>query len=197
MLVMTWSRKWIVLVLAVLATIGLCACGSNQGSNSGKKVVFVSHDEATNFAGKLYQGVSDRANKLGIEVEYMNAKMDANLQIDQMNEAIAQKPAAIILLAVEGSALIPSVEKANEAGIPVIAGEEGICKGCGIATLSIDYYSLGYKAGEMAYEILVNDADPATMEIEYASDLTNKYVADRCEALNIKVPDSYEAIEME
>lgn len=86
---------------------------------------------------------------------------------------------------------------AEPAGIPVIAGEEGICKGCGIATLSIDYYSLGYKAGEMAYEILVNDADPATMEIEYASDLTNKYVADRCEALNIKVPDSYEAIEME
>ena len=42
------------------------------------------------------------------------------------------------------------------AGIPVIAGEEGICSGCGVATLSISYYDIGYKAGEMAYEVLVN-----------------------------------------
>lgn len=83
------------------------------------------------------------------------------------------------------------------AGIPVIAGEEGICKGCGIATLSISYYSIGYEAGLMAYEILVNGADPAEMEIQYATDLTKKYMADRTSALNITVPEDYEAIEVE
>jgi len=35
------------------------------------------------------------------------------------------------------------------AGIPVIAGEEGICSGCGIATLSISYYGIGQKTGKM------------------------------------------------
>ena len=30
------------------------------------------------------------------------------------------------------------------AGVPIIAGEEGICSGCGVATLSISYYDLGY-----------------------------------------------------
>ena len=45
------------------------------------------------------------------------------------------------------------------AGVPIIAGEEGICSGCGVATLSISYYSIGYKAGEMAYENLVNGSD--------------------------------------
>ncbi|MBR3768869.1 MAG: ABC transporter substrate-binding protein [Clostridia bacterium] len=80
------------------------------------------------------------------------------------------------------------------AGVPLVAGESGICKGCGIATLSISYYDIGYKAGEMAYEILVNDADPATMKVEYATDLTKMYMADRCTALNITVPDTYEAI---
>ena len=54
------------------------------------------------------------------------------------------------------------------AGIPVIAGEEGICSGCGVATLSISYYDIGYKAGEMAYDILVNGKDISTMDIEYA-----------------------------
>ena len=49
----------------------------------------------------------------------------------------------------------------------------------------------------MAYEILVNGADPAEMEIQYATDLTKKYVADRCTALDITVPDGYEEIVME
>ncbi len=83
------------------------------------------------------------------------------------------------------------------AGVPLVAGEQGICTGCGIATLSISYYDIGYKAGEMAYEILVNDADPATMEVEYAKELTKMYMADRCTALNITVPETYEAIVVE
>lgn len=80
------------------------------------------------------------------------------------------------------------------AGIPVVAGEENICKGCGLATLSISYYSIGEKAGEMAYDILVNGKDPADMEIQYASDLTKKYVASRAEKLGVTIPDGYEAI---
>ena len=87
-------------------------------------------------------------------------------------------------------------EIAEPAGVPIIAGEEGICKGCGVGTLSISYYSIGQKAGEMAAEILLNGANPAEMEIQYAADLTIKYVADRATALGITVPENYEAIDM-
>ncbi len=80
------------------------------------------------------------------------------------------------------------------ANIPVIAGEEGICRACGIATLSISYYSLGQAAGEMAYDILVNGKDPAEMEIQYAEDLTKMYAPERAEALGITIPDDYEAL---
>ncbi len=80
------------------------------------------------------------------------------------------------------------------AGIPVIAGEQGICAG-GIATLSISYYDLGYKTGEMAYEILVNGADPATMEIEYAPKAEKMYNATIANELGITIPDDYTAIE--
>ena len=83
---------------------------------------------------------------------------------------------------------------AEPAKVPVIAGEAGICKGCGIATLSISYYDIGRRAGEMAYEILVNGADPATMKIEYSSDLTKQYMADRAAALGITIPSGYEAM---
>lgn len=83
------------------------------------------------------------------------------------------------------------------AKVPVIAGEEGICSGCGIATLSISYYDIGYKAGEMAYDILVNGKDITTMDIEFAKDLTKEYNPTNCEALGIKLPDDYQAIESE
>ena len=86
---------------------------------------------------------------------------------------------------------------ALDAGVPIIAGEEGICKGCGVATLTISYYDIGYVTGEMAYEILVNGADVSTMPIEYAPQFTPKYNPDMCEALGLTPPEGYTAIEMD
>lgn len=83
------------------------------------------------------------------------------------------------------------------AKVPIIASEEGICAGCGVATLSISYYDIGYMAGMMAYEILVNGADISTMDVMYASRVTKEYNASICEELGIEVPDDYIAIEAE
>ena len=79
--------------------------------------------------------------------------------------------------------------------IPVIAGEEGICRGCGVATLSISYYDLGYATGEMAYEVLVNGADVASMDIRFAPNVTKEYNAELCGLFGISVPEDYIAIE--
>ena len=80
-------------------------------------------------------------------------------------------------------------------GVPVIAGEEGICSGCGVATLSISYYDLGCATGEMAYEILVNGADVSAMEVRFAPNVTKKYNAELCQILNVTVPEDYVVIE--
>lgn len=82
------------------------------------------------------------------------------------------------------------------AKVPVIAGEEGICSGCGVATLSISYYDLGYTTGQMAAKILTGEADIATMAIEY-TDVTKKYNEAICTELGLTVPDGYEAIVVE
>lgn len=81
------------------------------------------------------------------------------------------------------------------AGVPIIAGEEGICSGCGVATLSISYYDIGYTAGEMAYDVLVNGADISTMEVKFAPQVTKEYNASICETLGVTIPDDYVAIE--
>ena len=80
------------------------------------------------------------------------------------------------------------------AGTPVITGEEGICAGCGVATLSISYYDLGYTTGLMAYDILVGGADITQLEIAYAPEVTRKYNPAIVEALGIAIPDDYVAI---
>lgn len=78
------------------------------------------------------------------------------------------------------------------AKVPVVAGEEGICSGCGVATLSISYYDLGYATGEMAAKILADGADVSTMPVEFAPNVTKKYNAANCEALGVTIPDGYE-----
>ena len=77
---------------------------------------------------------------------------------------------------------------------PVIAGEAGICSGCGVATLSIDYYELGKITGEMAVKILKGEKKVSEMAIEYAPATTKMYNADRCQALGLTLPTDYVAI---
>ncbi len=139
--------------------------------------------------------VTGELQKLGIEVEEFTFA-DSN---DVMLVTEAAAAAADVIYVPTDNTVASNTEIINsvaeDAGVPIIAGEEGICKGCGIATLSIDYYSIGYRAGEMAADILANGADPATMEIDFAKELTKKAMASRCEALGIAVPEGYELIE--
>ncbi|MDO4976517.1 MAG: ABC transporter substrate-binding protein [Eubacteriales bacterium] len=82
-----------------------------------------------------------------------------------------------------------------DAKVPVVAGEEGICAGCGVATLSISYHDLGVATGKMAAKILKGEAKVEEMPIEYAPQFTKKYNKTNCEALGITIPEGYEAIE--
>ena len=77
--------------------------------------------------------------------------------------------------------------------IPIVCGEENLCAGCGVATLSISYYDLGTVTGEMAAKILAEGADVSTMEIEYAP-FAKKFNKTNCDILGITVPEAYEAI---
>ncbi len=80
-------------------------------------------------------------------------------------------------------------------GTPIIAGEEGICAGCGVATLSISYYDLGVATGKMAAKILKGEKNVSEMPIEYAPQFTKKYNKANCEALGVTIPEGYVVIE--
>ena len=82
---------------------------------------------------------------------------------------------------------------------PVFAGESGICKGCGFATLSIDYTRLGEITGEMAFNVLLGKEDIREYAIKYDTDVKKLYVASRCSALGIEIPANkgYEVLPLE
>ena len=80
------------------------------------------------------------------------------------------------------------------AKVPAVCGEEGLCAGCGVCTLSIDYYDLGVTTGKMAAKILKGEADISTMPVEYAP-ATPKFNAAMCEKLGITPLEGYTAIE--
>lgn len=139
--------------------------------------------------------MTEELKKLGISAKEYTF-VDTN-DVTSVTQQIVNDKADAVFVPTDNTAA-SNTEAINNvlepAKVPVIAGEAGICSGCGIATLSISYYDIGYKAGEMAYDILVNKKDPADMDIEYAKDLTKQYVEKRAKALGMTIPSGYEAI---
>ena len=80
---------------------------------------------------------------------------------------------------------------------PIVAGEEGIMSGCGVAALSISYYNIGYVTGQMAVEILKDGADISTMAVRYDDAPVKEYNPVITEELGVTIPDGYTAYEAE
>ena len=85
--------------------------------------------------------------------------------------------------------IIDSIVRPNKK--PVFAGEEGICEGCGAITLSISYYNIGVKTGQMAVDVLLGKSDITTLPIAYDENPVKKYNKSFCEAVGITVPEGY------
>lgn len=158
------------------------------------RILYCSAEPNSAYQAKLFE---DALKEDGIEYKEYTAA-DSNEIQSVTTSAISECDALYIPT---DNTMASNTEIINNiclpAKVPVVAGEQGICAGCGIATLSISYYDIGYKAGEMAYDILENGKDISTMEIETAPNVTKMYNPTICEELGIEVPDEYEAIEQE
>ena len=92
----------------------------------------------------------------------------------------------------DNTTIIDSV--CRPAKLPIVCGEENLCKGCGVASLSIDYFNLGVKTGEMAVEILKDGKDISKMPIAYDNNPAKKFNKTICDELGITVPATYTEI---
>lgn len=166
---MRLSKKLMVLFLAVITVMSVAACGGG-GSGSGK-VYYLNHRDGDGFTDLIKDSFDAKAKSAGMSVEFRDAKGDGNLQIDQLKEAIAAKPSAIVLLAVDGTAIIPTVEKANEAGIPIVITNRGLAGGKYISSMSDDK-----EAGRMQGEYMAKNL-PQGAKIVYLEGETGTLAA--------------------
>ena len=131
-------------------------------------------------------------------IETVNYVFNDSNDITAVTEKAVNDKVDVIYIPTDNTAASNTQAIANvvlPAGIPVFTGEEGPCAGCGVATLTISYYDIGFKTGEMAADILLNGADISTMEIESAPQFVKKFNKTNAEKLGITIPNDYVAIE--
>lgn len=131
-------------------------------------------------------------------IETVNYVFNDSNDITAVTEKAVSDKVDVIYVPTDNTAAANTQAIANvvlPAGIPVFAGEEGVCTGCGVATLTISYYDIGFKTGEMAADILLNGADISTMEVESAPQFVKKFNKTNAEKLGITIPEDYVAIE--
>ena len=193
------TRRLMTALLAAVLCVSMAACGSKTddtktdgtGDADGAKKYtigvcqLVTHDALDAATQGFIDAVKDKLGEENVtnDVAAVTTKAAADSDViyiptDNTAASCTETIGSIVL----------------NAKTPVVAGEKGICTGCGVATLSISYYDLGYKTGEMAAQVLTGEADIAEMPIQYAP-ATKMYNPTMCEALGITAPEGYEAME--
>ena len=158
-------------------TVGIIFCSSE--SNSAYQV----------------EVISKELNDLGLEVKEFSFT-DTN-DIASVTQSACEN-SDVLYIPTDNTAAANTETIANvvlPASKPLVAGEVGIARGCGVATLSIDYHDLGYATGLMAAKILTGEADVASMPIEYAKDFSKLFNKDLCEQLNVQIPEDYKPLD--
>lgn len=204
-------------VLGTSITVYDVALGGNVPSNVSGTSDLAPLDEQASMILELFPD----AKKVGLL--YCSAEANSQYQVDMVAEelqksdietsfyvfndsnditAVVEKAVAdgidVLYIPTDNTAASNTEAIANvviPAKLPVVTGEEGICKGCGVATLTISYYDIGFKTGEMAADILLNGADISKMDIEFAPNFTKKFNKTVADQLGVSIPDDYVAIE--
>ena len=172
---MKGSVKLIGLTLALAAMLGLSGCGG--GTVGSGKVYYLSHnDTGSGFNEELKQAFLAQAQAAGVSVDVLNAKNDSNTQLDNMNEAIENGAAAIVLAAVDGEAIVPAVQKANEAGIGIVRVNRDIADGKFVAAISDDR-----EAGIMQGEYMAKNLPQGAAVLYMGGEMTQGVARQRWE----------------
>ena len=155
-------------------------------------------------------------NAKSVGTFYCSSEVNSQLQIDILKKAAAAKgvtvkeatvsnvndiqQAARSLLGKVQAVYVPTdnvlasamptlISVTEEAKLPVICGEGGMVKAGGVATLGVDYYKLGFQAGEMAADILGGKSKPADMAIQAQKEFKAMVNVKEAEKIGLKVPE--------
>ena len=181
-------RTWGLLLLPA-ACLSLAGCGLPGASSD--RVIYANYDDGDGFCTQIKDAFAAKAKADGIEVEFLDAQNDGNMQIDQLNEAISSGAGAIILLAADGSSIVKTIEKANDAGIPIITVNRSVAGGKVLRAYSDDV-----EAGRMQGEYMASHLPPDAKIVYLQGDGTQSSAVGRWEGFKAACLDKRPDIQL-
>jgi ribose transport system substrate-binding protein len=154
-----------VLMLAALVTALVVGCqrGGGGGGEGGQRIGLSVSTLNNPFFVSLRDGAQQAADDAGAELVISDAQNDTAQQQDDVQNFISQQVSAILVNPVDSDAVVPAVEAANDAGIPVIALDRKASGGDVVATIASDNVQGGRMAGEELIR-LVGSGNVAQLE---------------------------------
>lgn len=112
-------------------------------------------DTSIPFYTNLIKGANDQAAKLGVKLDIVNGTAELTGQIAVVQQFITQKCSAIIISTSDSKGIVPVVQQANAAKIPVFAVNLGVAEGA-ITYIGVDDYQFGVNQGKLLLQALPN-----------------------------------------
>lgn len=153
-------RTIAVAIVGAALVVAACSSGSSTptpstgGGGAGVKVGFAISSFQNDFFVTLADGAKTAATSAGIDLVVADAGGDAAKQASQVEDFITQNVAVILLNPVDSDAIVPSVEKANAAKIPVITVDRGASGGEVVSHIASDNVAGGKLAGEYLFTVM-------------------------------------------
>ncbi len=126
------------------AAVNMTACYLTPSANSP-------------YSSQENKQIQDDGATKGLAVTVLSAEINAQTQASQMGDCIAKKVGIIMLTAVDAKAICPSLQKAKDAGIPVLsvsASVDDSCKTLVVGTSGPDYCAQATAAGSFVNKLL-------------------------------------------
>jgi ribose transport system substrate-binding protein len=140
----------------ILATAIALGAGVGLARADDETIAVFTKNQTNPFFQNVRVGAANAAAQLGAKViQYVPTKPDSiPEQMSQVEDVIVKKPNAIVFTPVDYKALIPSVEKMNAAGIPVVNVTDHMAGGKLVSYVGIDDYKVGVATGEALMKAL-------------------------------------------
>jgi ribose transport system substrate-binding protein len=170
------QRFYLFCSLLLVASLLLAACQQAAPATSGEpaatgkdtsnqEYIYVSAMGNLEFFNAHKYGWKWAGEALGVKASYVGpAEYDMNAMVAAFDQAIAKKPAGICVFAVE-PVLKPSIDKAVDAGIPVVTILGDLPDSKRLAFVGSYQYDLGYTGGKAIAEALGGKGKVAILSI--------------------------------
>ena len=110
--------------LGILGSLAVCVAavsGSANAQDTKKTFALVQINQQALFFNQMNEGAQQAADAAGVELVIFNANNDSAAQNSAMETYITEKVDGIIIVAIDVNGIMPAVEQADAAGIPVVA----------------------------------------------------------------------------